>query len=159
MYLLWLTSEEGNNLICRKWCEKARKRQCVWKGGGIKKIQSNNWKSELTRRKIVRWKTHLKLVTLNKKKIKKPPSTSASLPLLKPLTMWITTNSGIFLKRWEFQTTLPASWETCMQDKKQAVRTDIEQQTGSKLGKDYDKAVYCHPACLIYMQSTSAYKC
>ena len=36
----------------------------------------------------------------------------------KALTVWITTNCGKFLKRWEYQTTLPASWETCMQVKK-----------------------------------------
>ena len=45
-------------------------------------------------------------------------STFASLTTLKPLTMWITTNCGKFFKRWEYQTTLPASWETCIQDKK-----------------------------------------
>ena len=38
------------------------------------------------------------------------------------------------LERWEYQTTLPASWETCMQVKKQQLETDMEQQTGSKLG-------------------------
>ena len=42
-----------------------------------------------------------------------------------------------------------------MQVKKQQVELDMEQQTGSKLGKEYIKAVYCHPACLTYMQSTS----
>ena len=42
-----------------------------------------------------------------------------------------------------------------MQVKKQLLELDMEQQTGSKLGKEYIKAVYCHPACLIYMQSTS----
>ena len=42
-----------------------------------------------------------------------------------------------------------------MQVKKQQLELDMEQQTGSKLGKEYVKAVYCHPACLIYMQSTS----
>ena len=57
--------------------------------------------------------------------------------------------------RWEYQTTLPASWETCMQVKKQQLEPDMEQQTGSKLGKKYVKAVYCHPAYLTYMQSTS----
>ena len=46
-------------------------------------------------------------------------STSASLTTLKPLTVWITTNCGIFLKRWEYQTTLPVSLETHMQVKKQ----------------------------------------
>ena len=51
--------------------------------------------------------------------------------------------------------TLPASWEICMQVKKQQLELDMEQQTGSKFGKEYIKAVYCHPAYLIYMQSTS----
>ena len=46
-------------------------------------------------------------------------STSASLTMLKPLTVWITTNRGEFLKRWKYQTALPVSWETCMQVKKQ----------------------------------------
>ena len=45
-------------------------------------------------------------------------STSASLITPKPLTIWITTNCGKFFKRWEYQTTLPASWEICMQVKK-----------------------------------------
>ena len=45
---------------------------------------------------------------------------------------WITENSGKFLKRWEYQTTLPASWENCMQVKKQQLELDMEQQTGSK---------------------------
>ena len=42
-----------------------------------------------------------------------------------------------------------------MQVKKQQLEPDMEQQTGSKLGRDYVKAVYCHPAYLTYMQSTS----
>jgi len=46
-------------------------------------------------------------------------SPSASLTMLKPLTVWITTSCGKFLKRWKYQTTLPASWETCMLVKKQ----------------------------------------
>ena len=45
--------------------------------------------------------------------------------------------------------------KTCMQVKKQQLELDVEQQTGSKLGKEYIKAVYCHPAYLTYMQSTS----
>ena len=73
---------------------------------------------------------------------------------IKTLTMWITKNCGKFLKRWEYQTTWPA-WEICMQVKKQQLETDREQQTGSKLGKEYIKAVYCHPAFLTYVQSTS----
>ena len=42
-----------------------------------------------------------------------------------------------------------------MQVRKQQLELDIEQQTGSKLGQEYIKAVYCHPAYLIYMQSSS----
>ena len=60
-----------------------------------------------------------------------------------------------FFKRWEYQTTLPASWEICMQVNKQQLELDMEQQTGSKLGKEYIKAVYCHSAYLTYMQNTS----
>ena len=56
--------------------------------------------------------------------------------------------------RWEYQTALPASWEMCMQVKKQQLELNVEQQTGSKLGKKYIKPVYCHPAYLTYMQST-----
>ena len=73
----------------------------------------------------------------------------------KPLTVWITANCGKYFKRWEYQTTLPASCETCMQVKKQQLEPDMEQQTGSKLGKEYVKAVCCHPAYLTDMQSTS----
>ena len=42
-----------------------------------------------------------------------------------------------------------------MQVKKQQLEPDMEQQSGSKLGKEYVKALYCHPVCLTYMQSTS----
>ena len=50
------------------------------------------------------------------------------------------------LKEWEYQNTLSASWEICMQVKKQQLELDIEQQTGSKLSKEYVKAVHCHSA-------------
>ena len=62
--------------------------------------------------------------------------------------MWIRTNCVKFLKSWEYQTTLPASWEICIQVKKQQLEPDMEQQIGSSLGKEYIKAVYCHPAYL-----------
>ena len=55
----------------------------------------------------------------------------------------------------EYQTTLPASWEICIQVKKQQLELDMEQQTGSKLGKECIKAVCCHSAYLTYIQSTS----
>ena len=50
----------------------------------------------------------------------------------KPLTVWITIDCGKFWKRWEYQTTWPASWEACMQVRKQQLELDMEQQTGSK---------------------------
>ena len=82
-------------------------------------------------------------------------STYALLTMPKPLTVWITKNCGKCFKRWEYQTTWLASWEICMQVKKQQFEPGMEQWSGFKLGKEYVKAVYCHPAYLIYMQSTS----
>ena len=67
----------------------------------------------------------------------------------------ITKNCGKFLEKWEYQTTLPASWETCIQVKKQSLEQDRKQWAGSKLGKEYVKAIYYHPAYLTYMQSIS----
>ena len=63
----------------------------------------------------------------------------------KTLTVWITTNCRKFFKRWEYKTTWPASWEICMQVRKQQLELDPEQQTGFKSEKEYVKAVYCHP--------------
>ena len=59
------------------------------------------------------------------------------------------------LQEMEYQTTWPAFWEIYMQVKKQQLKPDMEQLTGSKLGKEYVKAVYCHPAYLTYIQSKS----
>ena len=59
-------------------------------------------------------------------------SISALLTMQKPLTVWITINCGKFFKRWEYQITWPASWETYMQVRKQQLELDMEQQTGSK---------------------------
>ena len=67
-----------------------------------------------------------------KKESSRQTSTSALLTMPKPLTVWITINYGKFWKRWEYQTTWPASWETCKQVRKQQLELDIEQQTGSK---------------------------
>ena len=73
-------------------------------------------------------------------------SISALLTMPKSLTVCITINCGNFFKRWEYQTTWPASWQICMQVRKQLLELDMEQQTGSKWEKEYIKAVYCHPA-------------
>ena len=50
---------------------------------------------------------------------------------------------------------LPASWITCIQVKQQQLELNMEQQTGSKSGKEQVEAIYCHPAYLTYMQTTS----
>ena len=92
---------------------------------------------------------------LKKQESSRKTSISALLTMLKPLTVWITTNWEKFWKRWEYQTTWSASWEICMQVRKQHLELDMEQQTGSKSGKEYVKTVYCHSAYLTYMQSTS----
>ena len=73
--------------------------------------------------------------------------------MLKPLTVWITTNCGKFL-----ELEIP-DHHTCFLRNlcagQEATELDMEQWTGSKLGKQYIKAVCCHPAYLTYMQSTS----
>ena len=75
--------------------------------------------------------------------------------MLRPLTVWITTNCEKFLKRWEYQTILTVYWEACMQDKKQQLKLNMEQWTGSKLDKEYIKATCCQPAYLISVKSIS----
>ena len=77
------------------------------------------------------------------------------LTMPKPLTVWITTKCGKLFKRWECQTTWPASWEIYMQIRKQQLELDMEQQTGSISEMEYVKAVYCYPVYLTYMQNTS----
>ena len=59
------------------------------------------------------------------------------------------------LKKMVYQTTWTASWKACMQVKKQQLELDMEQQTGSKSGKEFFKSVYCHPEYLTYMVSIS----
>ena len=74
--------------------------------------------------------------------------------MIKPLIVWIAANYGNFVKKWEYQTTLTVSWETYMQDKEHHIEPDMERWTSSKLGKEYIKIVYCHPAYLTYIQNT-----
>ena len=80
----------------------------------------------------------IKLPTSTGSPIKQENSRKTFTPLttVKPLTVWITTNCEKFLKRWDYQITLPACWEICMQVKKQHLDLDIEQWTGSKSGKE-----------------------
>ena len=81
-------------------------------------------------------------------------STSALLAMPKPLTVWITTNWKI-LKEMGIPDHLTCLLRNLMQVRKQQLEPDMEPQTGSKSGKEYVKAVYCHPAYLTHMQSTS----
>ena len=60
-----------------------------------------------------------------------------------------------FVKQMGIPDHLTCLWENCMQIRKQQLEQDMEQHAGSKSGKEYVKAVYCHPAYLTYMQSTS----
>ena len=60
-----------------------------------------------------------------------------------------------FLKEWAYQTTLSVFWETCVHVKKKQIEPYMEQLTGSKLGKEYNTAVYCQLAYLTSMQNTS----
>ena len=70
--------------------------------------------------------------SMKKQESSRKTSISALLTMPKPLTVWITINCRKFFKRWEYQTTWPASWETCMQVRKQQLELDIDQQTGAK---------------------------
>ena len=81
-------------------------------------------------------KPEIKLPTssgsLKKQESSRKTSISALLTTPKPLTVWITIKCGKFWKRWEYQTTWPASSEICMQVRRQQLELDMEQQTGSK---------------------------
>ena len=100
---------------------------------------SNTWTVNIQMFKLVLEKAEkpeIKLPTsagsLKNQESSKKTSISPLLAMPKPLTVWITINCGKLWKRWEYQTTWPASWEICMQVRKQQFELDIEQQTGSK---------------------------
>ena len=73
--------------------------------------------------------TKLPTTTRSSKKQENSRKTSIStlLTMPQPLTVWITINCGKFWKRWEYQTTWPASWETYMQVRKQQLELNMEQ--------------------------------
>ena len=70
--------------------------------------------------------------SLKKQESFRKTSVSALLTMSKPLTVWISINCGKFWRRWEYQTTWSASWETCMLVRKQQLELDMKQETGSK---------------------------
>ena len=63
---------------------------------------------------------------------------------------WITTNCGKFFKRWEYQTTWPASWEICIRIEKQQLEPNVEQWTGSKIGKGVCQDCILSPCLFIF---------
>ena len=69
-------------------------------------------------------------------------------------SIWLCESQQTVENSWRDKTLL-VFWETCMCLKKQHLESDMKQQMGSKLGKEYDKAIHCHPAYLTPMQSTS----
>ena len=100
---------------------------------------SNTWTMNFQTFKLVLEKAEepeIKLPTSTgsweKQESSRKTSNSALLTMPKPLTVWITINYGKFWKRWEYQTTWPASWEICMQVRKQQLERDMEQRTDSK---------------------------
>ena len=120
---------ELRTLRCSSWIQKRQRKQ------------RSNYQHPLDHRKS--------------KRIPEKKSTSASLTTLNPLTVWITTNCVKIFKTWEYQTTYLPPEKPVLQAKKQQLQPDMEQGTGSKLVKEYFKTVYCHPAYLTYIQSTS----
>ena len=89
------------------------------------------------------------------REFQKNPSISALLTMPKPLTVWITTNDGKFLSRLGIPDHLTCLLRNLYAGQEQQLELDMEQQTRSKLEKEYIKGVYCHPVYLTYMQSTS----
>ena len=106
-----------------KWCSKFSK-------PGF----SNTWTVNFQMFKLVLEKAEepeIKLPTSagswKKQESSRKTSISALLTMPRPLTVWITINCGKFWQRWEYQTTWPASWEICMQVRKQQLELDMEQ--------------------------------
>ena len=91
-------------------------------------VQAGFRKGRGTRGQIanIRW------IIRKAREFQKKTTISSLLTMPKPLTVWITINCGKFWKRWKYQATWPASWENCMQIRKQQLELDMEQQTGFK---------------------------
>ena len=67
-----------------------------------------------------------------------------------PLTVWVIKNCGKCLRRWEYQNTLPASWEICMQVNKQQLKLDMEQQTGPNWERSSQGCILSTCLCNLY---------
>ena len=89
----------------------------------IPHVQTGFRKGRGTRDQIA----NIRCIIEKAREFQKKTTISALLTMPKPLTVWITINYGKFFKRWEYQTTWTASWETCMQVRKQQLELDMEQ--------------------------------
>ena len=96
-------------------------------------VQAGFRKGRGTRHQIV----NIHWIIEKARQFQKKTSISVLLTTQKLLTMWITTNYGEFFKRWEYQTTWPASWEMCMQVKKQELELDMEQNQERSMSRLY----------------------
>ena len=121
----------------------------------VRELWTSMFKLDLEKAQKPEIKLPTSVGSSKKQESSRKTSTSALLTIPKPLTVWISTNCGKFLKRQKYQTTLPIFWEICTKVTKQQLEPRMEQQAGSKLGKENVNAVYCHHAYLTYMQSTS----
>ena len=122
------TAQLPSSHMLAKYCSKFSK----WGFNGMWTKNYQIFKLDLEKAEESEFKLPISARSSKKKDSSRKISTSASLTRPKPLTVWITINCGKFWKRWEYQNTWPASWETCMQVRKQQLELDMEQQTGSK---------------------------
>ena len=106
-----------------KWCSKFSKPgfNSTWT------VNFQIFKLDLEKAEEPEVKLPMSILSLKKQERSRKTSTSALWTMPKPLTVWITTDCGKFWKRWDYQTTWPASWEICMQVRKQQLELDVEQ--------------------------------
>ena len=122
------TTQLHSSHMLAKWCSKFYK-------PGFHSMWTMNFqmfKLDLEKAEKPEIKLPTSVGSSKKQENSRKTSISALLTMPKPLTVWITINCRRFWKRWAYQTTWPASWETCMQVRKQQLELNVEQQTGSK---------------------------
>ena len=140
------TAQLHSSYTVAKWCSKFSKR-------GFSSMWPENFQMfKLDWEKAEEPEIKLPTSVGSLKKQESSSKTSALLTMPKPLTVWITTNCGKFFKSWEYQTTWPASWEICMQVKKQQLEPDMEQQTMFQFGKEVHQGCILSP-CLFNLHA------
>ena len=130
------TTQLHSSHVLAKWCSKSS--ETGFNSTLTRSFQM--FKLDLEKAEEPEVKLPTSVGSLNRQESSRKISTSTLLSMPKPLTVWRTTNCRKFWKKWEYWATLSASWETCMQVKKQQLEVDMEQQTGSKSGKENVKA-------------------